>query len=248
MLLKGLYSACNAVTVQMSVTGDKHMAAYSYGRVSTAEQADDGKSSLDQQRTKCAALAHVADCEIDTFFADKGVSGSVKLSERPEGAKLLALLQPGDSVFALKMDRMFRDTEDALATSRCLKKRGVRLYLADVGADPVNSDEGGISKLYFTILAAMAEFERWRIAERMADGRKGKAAKGGHIGGSRPFGFDVTGTGKSASLVPRPDEQRAIALIREWHAAKLSMRAISVRLAEHGFTLSHVGVGRILAK
>ena len=47
----------------------------------------------------------------------------------------------------------------------------------------------------------------------LADGRRGKATKGGHIGGTAPFGYRVEGAGKAAILVPVPAEQEALETI-----------------------------------
>jgi DNA invertase Pin-like site-specific DNA recombinase len=42
------------------------------------------------------------------------------------------------------------------------------LIVADMGADPVT--DNGTAKFFFTVLAAMAEFDRERILERTLDG------------------------------------------------------------------------------
>jgi Resolvase, N terminal domain len=44
--------------------------------------------------------------------SERGVSGSKPLGDRPEGAALLAVLQPGDVVITPKLDRMFRPALD----------------------------------------------------------------------------------------------------------------------------------------
>jgi hypothetical protein len=41
---------------------------------------------------------------IDRMFVERGVSGSKPLADRPEGAALLAILQPGDIVITAKLD------------------------------------------------------------------------------------------------------------------------------------------------
>ena len=63
--------------------------------------------------------------------------------------------------------------------------------------------ENGMAKLFFTMLAAFAEFERGRIAERTAEGRKSSAA-GGHLGGPALSGYHKVGAGKNAMLEPIP--------------------------------------------
>jgi hypothetical protein len=51
---------------------------------------------------------------VDRIFVERGVTGAKPIGQRPEGAKLLAMLQPGDVVIAAKLDRLFRSALDAL--------------------------------------------------------------------------------------------------------------------------------------
>ena len=173
------------------------------------------------------------------IYSDPGVSGAVALSERPAGAALLADLRAGDVVIAAKMDRMFRSARDALATVEEMRQRSVKLVLTDMGVEPVT--ENGASRLFFTILAAMAEFERNRIAERIADGRRGKARKGGYVGGMAPYGWRVEGSGRDAVLVEEPGEQAAIRLVLERHAAGHSYRGIAAWMNAAGHQTRHGG-------
>jgi resolvase-like protein len=52
--------------------------------------------------------------KLDRVFVERGVSGSVPLAVRPEGAAMLATLQAGDVVVSPKLDRVFRSALDAL--------------------------------------------------------------------------------------------------------------------------------------
>ena len=67
-----------------------------------------------QQRV-IGGYATMQGLKLDKMFVERGVSGSKPLGERPEGAALLALLQPGDVVITPKLDRMFRSALDALS-------------------------------------------------------------------------------------------------------------------------------------
>jgi len=93
------------------------------------------------------------------------------------------------------------------------KQEGVDLVLTDMGNDPVT--QNGPAKLFFTILAGVAEFERERIAERITTGKRAKRANGGHPGGSAPFGTVVVGTGREAVRRENPAEQVVIRAVRE---------------------------------
>src|SRR5271156_1644951 len=165
-----------------------------YGRVSTADQAADGTTSISEQVRKAKAIADLRGASSFDFitFTDEGVSGSIPLAERPAGQEMLQAAKKGDIIVAAKMDRLFRSASDALNTAEALKARGVDLVLVDMGTSPVT--ENGTAKMFFGMLALVAEFERGRIAERMQDGRKGKKQRNGHLGGIAPYGFKVVGS------------------------------------------------------
>jgi site-specific DNA recombinase len=141
-------------------------------------------------------------------------------------------------IVSSKCDRLFRSASDALSTVEALKKRGIGVILADIGTDSVT--ENGSSKLFFSMLAAFAEWEKNRILERMSDGRRGKRARGGHAGGSPPIGFKVVGHGREAKLVPDPHEQEIVALMKQRRSERKSHFEISRELTERGM-LSRAG-------
>lgn len=185
---------------------------YAYIRVSTLEQAGEGTTSLGEQARKCKALATAFIPSTDLFdiqvIEDRGVSGALPLGRRPEGGRMLSLLQAGDIVIASKLDRLFRSAVDALQTIDDLNKRKVGVILADFGAEPIASSP--IARLFFSMLSSFAEFERHRIAERMTDGKAAKKRRGGAIGGMAPFGWRVVGSGKEAVLEKNPEEQTVL--------------------------------------
>lgn len=193
-----------------------------YSRVSTTEQAGRFKSSLAEQERVCRGVAltrGVQNTDI-AVYQDPGASGTIPLVDRPAGARLLADVRPGDIVCASKLDRMFRDCLNAQQTYRDFKKQKVDLILFDLGADPITS--GGVSKLIFTVISAVADMERERIAERMAVGKAAKRARGGWADGNCPFGFSVVGKGKEARLVPNETEQQILRVARDTHKAHAS--------------------------
>jgi putative DNA-invertase from lambdoid prophage Rac len=148
------------------------------------------------------------------------VSGSVPLAERPEGRRLLAAVKSGDVIIITKLDRAFRSAKDALAVLEDLKARRVALHMLDLGGDVLGN---GIGKLVFTILAAVAENERERIAERIRETKRHLAVQGIYSGGKRPFGFDVV----EDRLQPNASEQRTIARMKRMRASGKTYRAIA---------------------
>jgi DNA invertase Pin-like site-specific DNA recombinase len=210
-------------------------------RVSTQEQAA-GTSLADQcRRIEGAALMRGE--TLATVFSEEGVSGSTELAKRPEGAKLCHQLTAGDVLIVAKLDRIFRNAADALSASEAWREAGVQLVVCDMGSEPVTGH--GAGRMFFGLLALVAEFERERMLERTRDGRRSKAAKGGHIGGSAPFGYRVEGIGRDARLVPVPEHLEALQTVRAADG-RLSLRALQRLVRErHGIQISHEAIRRI---
>lgn len=185
----------------------------SYIRVSTVEQVE-GTSPAEQERKNWAiAQLRGAKTKFDvSAYVDDGVSGSIPLAQRPEGQRLLADAKAGDVVIASKLDRLFRSAIDALTTTQDLQKRGVDVILADISVEPLS--QSATAQLFFTLLAAFAQFERSKIHERTTDGRRAKKARNGHIGGLAPYGYRKVGEGKQAILEPIEEEQQVLELAR----------------------------------
>ena len=178
---------------------------YGYARVSTVQQSEDGES-LEVQQRQLLGYAHMHGLTIDRIFVERAVSGSVPVTERPEGKALFALLEKGDVVMAPKLDRLFRSALDALTVVEDLRKRGVALHLLDLG-DDISSN--GLSKLFLTIAAAFAEAERDHIRERIRQSKADQKARGRFLGGTVPFGYRRGGE-EGELLVPHEAEQQAI--------------------------------------
>lgn len=215
------------------------MATYAYCRVSTERQADEGESLGTQQRT-VEGYALMQGMQIDQMFVERGVSGSKPLVDRPEGAKLLAMLKPGDTIITPKLDRMFRSATDALNVCDRLKNDGIALHMIDLGGDVTSN---GISKLVFTILSAVAEAERDRIRERIRDVKADQKARNRYLGGTVPFGWSLDDEGE---LVADKSQQAAITRMVALRQAGQSLRAIADTMKAEGVNVSHAGVKKII--
>lgn len=209
--------------------------AIGYCRVSTDEQARDDRTSLATQEQAIRGAALMNGFDTIELFVDAGVSGGVPLAERPSGARLIAALQPGCLVIAPKLDRIFRCALDAIGTVERWKKQRVDLILSDCGSAPVS--ENGNSQLFFNLLASFAQWERGRIRERMLEGKAGKKARGGAIGGNAPYGFKKVGEGRAAMLVADPEERAVVSYIHELRAEGLTFQKMVLRLTAEGITL-----------
>lgn len=139
------------------------MAIIGYARVSTKEQ------SLDIQIDKLNKYG------VDKVFKEKFSGGS---ADRVELNKALDYLREGDTLVVYKIDRLARSTFDLHKIVRDLQERGIGLVFIKENIDFTNS----AGKLMFTMLGAIAEFERDIINERTAEGRERAKAKGTHMG------------------------------------------------------------------
>ena len=180
------------------------MAVYGYVRVSTLQQATEGES-LETQKKQVIGYAESRGLTLpaEDVFVERGVSGGAEFKTRPEGARLIELLQAGDTVIFPKLDRGFRNTRDALNTLHDLKEKGISVHSIDLGGDVTGN---GVGAIIFTILSAFATFEKDRIATRIKEVKQRRKAEGFYIGGRRGFGFDVV----DGIKVPNIEEQKLL--------------------------------------
>jgi putative DNA-invertase from lambdoid prophage Rac len=221
------------------------MPVYGYCRVSTLAQANEGES-LEVQRRQLEGWAHMQGQTLDAVFVERGVSGSIPLSDRPEGGRLWAQLRKGDVLVAAKLDRLFRSALDALQAVEDLKRRGVSLVLLDLGGDIAGN---GLSRLFLTIAAAFAEAERDRIRERIVTVKRDQKERGRYLGGKVPYGFRLVkvGDGKETILEPIPEQQAIIRRVHELRATGATLRAIQATLGdEHGERVSLDALSRLV--
>jgi DNA invertase Pin-like site-specific DNA recombinase len=220
--------------------------AYGYCRVSTDQQRDSG-ISLDEQQRKIEARCRENAWSLEHVYVDAGVSGSTPLAQRPEGAKLLRVVQPQDVVIVAKLDPAFRSALDTLTTIQNFKKRGIALWALDLG----DCSGNGVSQLILTVLAAVAEFERSLILERIKDAKRNLRRQGRHMGGGRPFGWrfgNSNGHGRARELIADPEEPAANAEILALRTEGRSLMAIRDVMRAKGFPISHQLVANTIAR
>lgn len=152
--------------------------ALAYVRVSRPE-AETASQSLQMQRERILAYAPFSQLEIVDVLTDDGVSGGKPLVTRPAGRQLIERLNRGEAaaIVALRLDRMFRDTLDALDTVKALDQRNIAVHFVDFGGQPFDSTSA-VGKLFFVMQVAFAEFERQRIAERVRENKTSRRING----------------------------------------------------------------------
>jgi DNA invertase Pin-like site-specific DNA recombinase len=117
---------------------------------------------------------HKAGCA--KVFSEK-ISGAK--SDRPELAKLIRRLEPGDVLMVTRLDRLARSTRDLLNILDVIGKASAGFKsLHDAWADTTTPH----GRLMLTVLGGLAEFERELILARTGEGRKRAMAKGVKFG------------------------------------------------------------------
>jgi DNA invertase Pin-like site-specific DNA recombinase len=137
-----------------------------YARVST----DDQNAALQQDALKAAGCLKV--------FTDKA-SGS--LANRPQLDRMLDQLRPNDVVVVWRLDRLGRSLKNLIALVEDLADRGVGFRSLSESIDTTTAN----GKLFFSIMGALAEFERDLVRERTMAGLAAARARG-RIGGRPP--------------------------------------------------------------
>lgn len=135
-----------------------------YGRASTQGQ------DLTQQREELTAAGCVR------LFTEK-VSGAKR--DRPELARMLDHLRPGDVVVVTRLDRLARSTRDLLDIAEQLAAQDAGLRsIAEPWADTTTP----AGKMVLTVFAGIAEFERALILDRTRTGRAAAMKRGVRFG------------------------------------------------------------------
>jgi len=217
-------------------------ATHVYVRVSHRDQAEHGES-LNVQQSRAEAYAVANGWSVSGVFVERGVSGSKPFLDRPESSKMMALLKPGDRIVSPKLDRCFRNARDALNTVETLRGMNVSLYLLDIGGNVSGNGDNPIARVILTVLAALAEWEVSRTAERIRDVKASQREQGRYLGGKVPFGWRV----EDGKVIADPREQSAIRTMRQL-AKTMSLRAVVTEMKKQRMKLSAEGVGKVLMR
>jgi len=203
----------------------------SYRRCSTEEQHNGPVAQAD----RIAAWAKSQNVSVEKDFFDDGVSGSVPLADRPEGARMLEALKPGGVVIVAKLDRLFRSVADAAITLDEWGKAGIKFVSITENFD-MTSPYG---KAMIHIMSALAELERAMIRERTKAALASKKARGERVG-TVPYGFEAEG----GKLIENSIEQAALAEMKAWRACGMTLRQIATKLNVDGVSAKRGGVWR----
>jgi site-specific DNA recombinase len=172
-----------------------------YIRVSTEEQVREG-FSISAQREKLKAFCQVQDWSTYKFYVDEGISG--KDTERPQLQLMLEHIKQGhiNTVLVYRLDRLTRSVLDLYQLLDVFEKSNCNFKSATEVYDTTTA----MGRMFITLVAAMAQWERENLGERVRMGQIEKARQGKYSA-KAPFGFDKN---KHDVLIINNDEKEII--------------------------------------
>lgn len=210
--------------------------AVGYVRVSTDEQ------NLEGQIAQIKKYCELNNYELLEIVEEKGVSGSTSINNRPAGSTLQGFITQGaTAIIAVKLDRMFRATVDALTQTDAWSKQGVGLHIIDFCGFGALNTISPLGRMVFTMQAAFAEMELAQIRSRTKAAMQHKISRG-LSAGQTPFGYYREGF----KVIEYSWRNEAIIFIKKLVALKHSSRFIASCVSEQFKTpISHTTIIRM---
>lgn len=170
-----------------------------YRRVSTDMQAEEG-FSLEAQKVRLEAYAASQGWSIIDDYCDEGYSA--KNIDRPEMQRLITDIKAKkfDVVLVYRLDRFVRSVMDLHELLQLMDKHDVKFKSATEIFDTTSAT----GRLFITLIATLAQWERETIAERVHMAMSKKAEQGLRNGGIAPYGYDLL----DGKLIVNEDEAK----------------------------------------
>jgi DNA invertase Pin-like site-specific DNA recombinase len=131
-------------------------------------------STIDQRAGYEAQLKALSETDCTKVFKEQVSS----VGDREQLDAALDFVRDGDTLVVARLDRLARSTADLLQIAEALKTRGANLKILDLELDTATAT----GKLLFTMVGAIAEFERQLMLERQREGIARARAAGKYKG------------------------------------------------------------------
>ena len=186
-----------------------------YGRTSTFEQ----QAGLEAQLRDLRAVG----CE--KIFEEQVSS----VGKRPQLEACLDFVREGNTLVVTKLDRLARSTQHLLEIADRVKSKGAVLHILNLGADTGTAT----GKLMFTVIGAIATFEREMMLERQREGIA-KAKAEGKYKGRKP-----TARARAAEITAlKADGVRPVEIARRLGIGRASVYRVLGAEARAGMNLA----------
>ena len=192
------------------------MSNIAYLRVSHTESLNG--TSIETQEKRCKAFAELHNFSIDKVYTEV-VSGGVEFRKRPIFQKVLSELKGNSKLVVSRLDRLSRKVIDTLKLVDDFKREHKEICITDIG----NIHKDGVSKVFVTILASLAEIERENISQRIKASKKIAKEERKFLGGYSEFGYKV----EDKKLVPDDKEFVVLQSMVNLRKSGLGYRKIS---------------------